>query len=89
MSKQWTVNGRNKTTEVTNFCMVGPADEPPVAYVADSTNAHLFAAALELYGALAAMAEWAGGTDAARLPAPWPEMVRNARGVLAKARGEV
>lgn len=31
--------------------------------------------------------KWAGGMDAARLPAPWPELVANANAILAKARG--
>ncbi len=51
-------------------------------------NGDLIAAAPELYAALEQITQWAGGMDAERLPAPWPEMVHQAQAALAKARGE-
>jgi hypothetical protein len=90
IARRWIVDGRVKRCEVGGFLMIRDgANEPPLAYVAWHRDAHLMAAAQELYAALKALT---GATLRADNPSDMgvshdaPEMI-SARAAIAKAEG--
>ena len=85
----WTAVKRIHPYDMDLWDVSGPSGEMLAGgtiYHEGPANAHLIAAAPELYGALELLIKW--GAVSEESEPYWPEIERAARAALAKARGE-